>query len=121
MKVKTDEELSALHKATFGVAKLIGEESSNLLIKMFEDLFNRDEGFRQLDYSGAISTILKANNIIFVRLLQFAYHVGKCFPDVETNPMELFEEAIEGLRVITKFGEPNKEEYEGGIKKVRVQ
>jgi hypothetical protein len=121
MKVKSDEQLSILHKYTFGKSACIGEMVAKSVIDHYKILFQEDEKFQQLDYSGAISAVLKGANILFVRLLQFAYQVGTVFPDVETNPMELFEEAIEGLRAITAFKEPNKKEYGvSDIKKIKI-
>lgn len=121
LKVKTDDELSVLHKHTFGVAAMLGEKAGETMIQIFTKWFVEDEMFGHLDYSGAMSTILKANTIAFVRVLQFADRVGLAIPDCEHNGQELFEEAIEGLRYLTKFKEPNKKEYINGIKKVKVQ
>lgn len=121
MKVKTDDQLSVVHKHTFGVAGVLGENAGKYIIDVLTKLFIEDKVFQQLDYSGALSTILKANNIAFIRVLQFADRIGRAIPDCEHNSQELFEEALKGLRYLTKFKEPDENEYVGGIKKVKVQ
>ena len=118
MKIKLDEELSVLHKYTFGIAKEIGETMGQNMINLFLEKLNDDDKFGELDYSGAISTILKANNIAFIRVFQFICYIGSKFPDIEHNSHELFEEAIKGLRFITRYKEPDEKEYTGGIKKI---
>ena len=121
MKTIKDEDLSLIHKHTFKIAAQLGEQFSQSIVDIFTDFFNKDEKFGELTYSGALSTILKTNNIIFFRLIEFSYHVGKHFPDCENNLQELFESAIDGLRFLSNFSEPNKKEYINGIKKIEVK
>jgi preprotein translocase subunit Sss1 len=120
MKIQTDEQLSNLHKYTFGKSKALGYSVADAVIKHFEDLFHTDEKFGQLDYSGALSSIMKSASIIFLKLIEFAHHVATHFPDAETNFPELLEECISGLRVLADVKEPDKKEYIGGIKKVGI-
>ncbi len=121
MKFLKDEDLSAIHDYAFGIAKGLGEQLSQNICDTFVKLFNKDQKFHELTYSGALSTILKANNIIFLNLIMFSHHIGKHFPDSENNMQEIFEEAIAGLRLLSKFAEPNKKEYINGIKKIEVK
>ena len=119
MTIKHDDELSQINKYCFEKAGILGEDLSKFVINYFQDSFNKDENFHNLDFSGAISTIMKTGNIIFISLFQFAHHVARHFPDSEINAAELFEEVIEGLRELTSFKQPNSKEYVNGIKKVK--
>jgi hypothetical protein len=121
MKIKKDENLSITHKYTFGIAKKIGDKASQDIIDYLIKLFKTDEVFGHLEFSGALSTILKVNSVIFFHLTEFAHFIGTHFPDCENNRDELFEEAIEGIREIAKLEKPNKKEYINGIKKVEVK
>lgn len=121
MKIKTNDELSLLHKYTFGIANDIGEGMGKVMIDLFKEKFEKDKKFHDLDYSGALSTILKANTTAFIRVLQFADFIGRQFPDVEHSSQEIFEEVLKGLRVLTSFKEPNEKEYINNIKKVTIQ
>ena len=120
MRFIKDQDLSEIHKYTFSVSAQLGEKFSQNITDIFTKLFNEDETFGELTYSGALSTILKANNIIFFRLIEYAHFIGKHFPDSENNLQELFEECIAGLRILTSFSEPNKKEHSNGIKKIEV-
>lgn len=122
MKVVRDEDLSVLHSYTQPIAKKMAKRYADKIIKDIVELLNNDEKFGDLNYCGAMTFISTVNNGIFMNLFNFACYVGKKFPDVEHCSQDLFEEMVQGFRILTNYKEPDRKEYAiGGIKKVNVK
>jgi|SRR5271156_3254231 len=118
IKIVDNENLSELHKHTQGLAKNFANQVSQQIIDHIKEVLNEDEKFGELNYSGIMTFLNTINTHIFIRLFNFTCILGRKFKDSEHCSPELFEETVEGLRVLLEFKKVNNKEYDNGIKKI---
>ena len=121
MKQVHDDDLSHLHKYTQAIAKQLAKNYADQVIKEAGIRFSKDDKFGDLNYTGAMIFINTIGSHIFLRIFDYSCYIGKQFPDTEHCSREIFEELLQGLRILGNYPEESKIEYPGGIKKVSIK
>ena len=121
MKQVHDDDLSILHKYTQAIAKQLAKNYADQVNKEIGIRFSKDDKFGDLTYTGAMTFMGTISSHIFMRIFEYSCYIGKQFPDVGHCSREIFEELIQGLRILGNFPEIDKKEYPGGIKKITIK
>lgn len=116
MKVLKDEALPIRLKIPMEEAKEMAFSIGQSITDKMVDNFNNNKNYQSLNKSDAQSYILKCFSILFLKGIEFTDFVGRHFPDTENNYQELFEETIEGLRLMLGFETPQRAESKNEIK-----
>ena len=118
MKIIKDEDLPVNCRFAMKDAVDIFNKYKQMIMEEISNKMNNDERFGNLNYSQAISYVLKIFSLLLLDGINFANFVGNHFPDSENNIQELFHETIDGLYVLSGFKKIDKEQYNSDIKKI---
>jgi hypothetical protein len=122
MKIVKDDDLSVLYSYTQPIAKQLAKNYAEQIIKEIDIRFSKDDKFGDLTYTGAMTFMGTISSHIFMRIFEYSCYIGKQFPDVGHCSREIFEELIQGLRILGNFPEESKTEYPiGGIKRINKE
>lgn len=118
MKVIMDDVLPLRLKPVMEQASKIAEQMHDMIAVQVVNSFNEDKNFRDLNYSEAISYVIKIHSILFLSGINMAYKIGKHFPDAEPNAIEILDDAIKGLRILSGTKETQRTYNINDIKRI---
>lgn len=121
MKQVHDDDLSHLHKYTQAIAKQLAKNYAEKVIEEIGIRLVKDDRFGDLTYTGAMTFMGTIASHIFMRIFEYSCYIGKQFPDVGHCSREIFEELLQGLRILGNYPEESKTEYPNGIKKISIK